>query len=170
MTVRKDELNPLDVLYQACTQYPGGVDGLAQRLGVDKFTLYKKLQTSVQTHRVGFPDELSTILHCLSGAGVAGWVDVLHALAYRHGAVVVAIPECVDMCDAQLSSAICGAVAQQGQAVQAIGAALAGDGVVSADELTNIELEIGRAMGALATLRERVRGLHFEARRMGRVR
>ena len=152
MTVKLDSLHPLDALYRAAQQYPGGIEALAQRLGMHKATLYNKLRQQATTHRIGFSEELSEILFCLAGANVPGWAAALHAICWRHGHVVVPISTELGLEDDELFRMVCKMMQTMGQVATLLPNAVTANqrDFAAADE------SIEKCMGTLALLRERL--------------
>ncbi len=163
MTCRKDDSHPLDQLYKACGRYPGGIEALAGRLGISKGALYSKLRQQVATHRIGYCDELSQILHILEDAGVESWHETLAALVQRHGFLLVSMPAAGASDATDFTRSICKAVKEQAQAIDTLATALS-DGAISDAEFLSIEREIHAAMTSLASLRERSRALYQRSR------
>lgn len=166
MTCKLEKLHPLDALYRSCRAYPGGIEALAARMGKRASVMYSELRRQVETHRVGYDEELSEILFCLAEAGVQDWAATLHAFAWRHGHLVVPVPQGVNV-DEQLTTQICSSVKEHADAIAAIGASLANDDRIDDEELSRIERETEEAMSALAGLRELAREKHAASRKNG---
>lgn len=162
MTCRAIKMHPLDVLYQTCRRYPGGIEALARRLELSEKTLYSKLRHQVDSHHIGYDEELSEILFCLKEANVKGWADTLHALLWRHDHLALPMPNVMTngADDTELTSAIVASVKEHGEAIASIGEALRGDDDVDDDDLRNIDKEIEEAMAALAALRSLAKRRH----------
>lgn len=169
MTYKLNDVHPLDALYRACKAYPGGVEGLAARLKMQPSTLYKKLRQQVDTHHLGYDEELSEILFCLAESKVPGWDDTLHSLCWRHGLLAVQVP-LAGSGHEQLTSMILTSVTDQGEVAAAISEALANDQQVDSAEFARIDMAIERSMTDMAALRELVRSMHQEALAKGLVR
>lgn len=171
MPLPLNQMHPLDVLYQACRAYPGGIEALAARLGKSPSILYNKLRQQVQTHYVGYDDELSEILFCLRDAGVVGWDKTISAFCWRHGFVVVPFPDLGEVSDDELMEMVLRVVKEQGDVAAALTAALApnsdGGHDISRREFCAIDKEISEAMAALAELRERVKVRATDPKRPG---
>lgn len=161
MTCRSVQMHPLDALYQAVKRYPGGVRALAHRLNLSEATLYNKLRYQIETHHIGYDDELSEMLFCLKEANVKGWADTLHALAWRHGHLAVPLPDmAAGAAGAEITSAIIASVKEHAEAVAQIGESLRNDNAISETELRRIDQEVEEAMVALVGLRDMARRLH----------
>ncbi len=161
MTCRPLAMHPLDALYQAARRYPGGVEALARRLNMSEPTLYKKLRHQVETHKLGYDDELSEVLFCLKEAGVKGWADTLHALMWRHGHLAIQVPELeAGETEDAVTTAIVASVKEHAEAIASIGESLRGDNEINDGELRRIEKEIEEAMVALVGLRDLARRLN----------
>lgn len=165
MTCRPVDMHPLDALYQACRRYPGGIEALAQRVGIKADTLYKKLRMAVDTHHLGYDGELSDVLMCLQEAQVAGWSDTIHAICWRHGHLAVPVPTLDGHEDAEaFTEGMVRSVKEHAEALAAIGDSLKGgtaaERKVDAREMARIEREVEQAMSALAGLLEDARARH----------
>lgn len=164
MTCKPIPMHPLDALYQAARQYPGGIEALAARLNMSYDTLRKKLRHQVPTHILGYDGELSDLLHCLEEANVQGWNSTLHALCWRHGGLFLPIPQVSADDDDVLAESIAESVREHAEAVSAIGESLRpdrdGKRRIDAGELREIEQQIEEAMQALVSLRDHARHRH----------
>lgn len=173
MTKERYALHPLDALDDSIRRYPGGHKALAARLNKSESTLRKELAQGVDTHRIGYDDELSTILIMLESAKVEGWANTLHALAYRHHHLMVSIPDVEDRADDELVQMVCSMVKEVGDVGGSLTAAKneSGDGrrYISTREFLNFDVQVEEAMAALAALRERVRDEHLAAKKSGLV-
>jgi len=174
-TVTKERyaLHPLDALDDSVRKYPGGHKALAARLCKTESTLRKELTQGVDTHRIGYEDELSKILFCLEAAKVDGWDNTLHTLAYRHSRLLVPIPDVHDQDDDELVQMVCAMVKEVGDVGVSLTAAKSdkGDGkrYISTREFQGFDVQVEEAMAALAVLRERVREEHQQAKKVGLV-
>ena len=173
MTLALNKLHPLDALAKSCRSYPGGVEALAVRMGKNEFSLRKELAQGVATHRVGYDEELSTILDYLKDAGVKDWAATLHAFAYRHGHLMVQIPDVDGHDSSEMVQMVCAMVKEVGDVGGSLTAAKneRGDGkrCISSREFKDFDVQVEEAMAALAALRERVREEHLEAKKGGLV-
>jgi hypothetical protein len=157
MTRRYSPLAPLDALYIAARAYPGGVEALAQRLGMSPHVLYKKLQPPVDTHHVNF-EEASAILDILENAGRAAQADmVIQAFNWRHQRVAVRLPDVAHQPSAQLLESAVSVMRQDGQLAGALQDALADDGRINSRELQIIEQHAQACITALLELLQRAR-------------
>lgn len=170
MSCALKEQHPLDALYRACKAYPGGIEGLAARLKVKPGTLYNKLRSQVESHRIGYAEELSEILFCLAEARVPNWQATIHAIAWRHGMLAIDVPQSINESHEALAVLICETVREQSEVVAAIGRALADDNQIDSKEFADIECCMEVALTGVASLRERVREMHQEAKARGLVR
>jgi len=173
VTLQLNPLHPLDALAKSCREYPGGMTALAARMGKTEATLRKELAQGVPTHRVGYDEELSTILDYLHDAGVLSWADTLHAFAYRHAHLMVPIPDVDGQEDEQLVQMVCAMVKEVGDVGGSLTSAKSdkGDGskYISTQEFKNFDAQVEEAMAALAALRERVHAEHLAAKKAGLV-
>lgn len=169
----KDPLHPLDALSQSCAKFPeGGIDALAKLRGVSTATMYKKLQKRIDTHRIGYDEELSDILRQLQAAGVTCWDRTLHALCHRHGGVFVRLPDSANDLHGHASmvtSQVLKIVKEQGEVAAVLSEALFGDGDIDSKELKAFNQQHEEAVAALIGLGEMVRSLHQQAVKAGRV-
>ena len=173
MTKERYALHPLDALDDSIRKYPGGHKALAARMGKSESTLRKELTQGLDTHRIGYEDELSTILFYLEAAKVDDWDSTLHALAYRHNRLLVSIPNVDGQDDDELVQMVCAMVKEVGDVGGSLTAAKneRGDGkrCISTREFKDFDVQTEEAMAALAALRERVREEHLEAKKGGLV-
>lgn len=155
MTRRYLDMNQHDALYTVARSYPGGIDALAQSMGISVNVLRNKLAPSIATHYPSF-EEVSTIVELCQRAGVADAHLPLHALLVRHGmaAFVVPVPERTGADD--LSQTVCRVMSQVGAVAEAVSSALM-DGKVTVAEADLIEREFQGALSALGEWRARLR-------------
>ncbi|MDC8757903.1 phage regulatory CII family protein [Janthinobacterium fluminis] len=148
-------MNQHDALYTVARGYPGGVDALAQCMGISVNVLRNKLAPTIASHYPSF-EEVSTIIELCQRAGVNDALLPLHALLVRHGmaAFVVPQPEQVDGDD--LSQTVCLVMSQVGAVAAAVSTALM-DGKVTLAEADLIEREFHGALAALGAWRARIR-------------
>lgn len=169
----KDPQHPLDALSQACANFPdGGIKALAELRGVTKDSLYKKLQKRVDTHRIGYDEELSDILDQLKAGGVKSWDSTLHALCHRHGGVFVRLPDSRDDTlghGRMITEQLLRMVKEQGDVAAVLVEALNGDGDIDSKELKAFDIQHEEALAAMVALGETVRALNKQAVKAGRV-
>jgi hypothetical protein len=173
VTIERHKSHPLDALDQACRRYPGGVEALAARMKKTESTLRKELTQGITSHRIGYDDELSTILTYLEAAKVEGWADTLHAFNYRHGHLCVPIPSVEDVDSDELVQLVCSMVREVGEVGGSLTTAKAsasdGGRYVTTKEFKDFDVRVEQALSAIAALRERVREDHLSAVSMGLV-
>lgn len=165
MTCMPVPMHPLDSLYQAARQYPGGIEALAARMNMSYDTLRKKLRHQVDTHRLAYDSELSELLHCLEEANIQDWDATLHALCWRHGGLFVPLPRTPDcLGDDEITEALVASVKEHAEAIAAIGDSLrvdrSGKRRIDATELRFIEQQIEEAIGALLQMRDQAHRRH----------
>jgi hypothetical protein len=155
MTRKYLDMNQHDALYKVARSYPGGIDALAQAMGISVNVLRNKLAPTIASHYPSF-EEVSAIIELCHGAGLVEATLPLHALLTRHGmaAFVVPVPEQVGSDD--LSQTVCRVMAQVGAVAEAVSTALM-DGKVTEAEADLIEKEFHGALSALGEWRERIR-------------
>ena len=155
MTRQYLDMNQHDALYKVARGYPGGIDALAQSMGMSANVLRDKLAPTIGTHYPSF-EEVSAIIELCQRAKVDDALMPLHALLVRHGmaAFVVPHPELVGGDD--LSQTVCRVMSQVGAVAAAVSGALM-DGKVSIVEADLIEREFHGALAALGEWRARIR-------------
>ncbi len=171
MTCELNKLNPLDVLKLSCNHYPGGVEALSARIGMSTAVLRNKLSHGVTTHHITYPDQVSAILDCLEEAKVADWDAPVHAFAYRHGFMLLKIPQAdSEITGDELAELVCRLMSKVGQVAKSIAEAFANDTQVSTREFANFDAEVKEALTAIVSLREKMRDIHDDGVRRGLVR
>jgi hypothetical protein len=155
MTRKYLDMNQHDALYKVARSYPGGIDALAQAMGISVNVLRNKLAPTIASHYPSF-EEVSAVVHLCHQAGVADAHLPLHALLTRHGmaAFVVPMPDTIGSDD--LSQTVCKVMSQVGAVAEAVSSALM-DGKVTAAEADLIEREFQGALSALGEWRARLR-------------
>lgn len=152
MTCNYSDLNQHDALYKTARSYPGGVEALAQRMGVSAPVLYNKLRPSINTHHTSF-EQVSEIIEFSTEANVPDALLALHAFNWRHGLVAFSIPTADERDEASLIEFVCKSVQEFGHMTTAVTGAMA-DGQICARELTDINQEFQHLFAALAQLQE----------------
>jgi hypothetical protein len=155
MTRKYLDMNQHDALYKVARNYPGGIEALAQAMGISVNVLRNKLAPTIASHYPSF-EEVSAVVDLCHQAGVAEAHLPLHALLTRHGmaAFVVPMPESIGSDD--LSQTVCKVMSQVGAVAEAVSSALM-DGKVTAAEADLIEREFQGALSALGEWRARLR-------------
>jgi hypothetical protein len=155
MTRKYLDMNQHDALYKVARSYPGGIDALAQAMGISVNVLRNKLAPTIASHYPSF-EEVSAVVDLCHQAGVADAHLPLHALLVRHGmaAFVVPMPESIGSDD--LSQTVCKVMSQVGAVAEAVSSALM-DGKVTPAEADLIEREFQGALSALGEWRARLR-------------
>jgi hypothetical protein len=155
MTRKYLDMNQHDALYKVARSYPGGIDALAQAMGISVNVLRNKLAPTIASHYPSF-EEVSAVVDLCHQAGVAEAHLPLHALLTRHGmaAFVVPLPDSIG--DDDLSQTVCKVMSQVGAVAEAVSTALM-DGKVTAAEADLIEREFQGALSALGEWRARLR-------------
>lgn len=100
MTLRKSQRSPEDILGELCGAYPGGVEAMAERLGIGAKTLYKKLNSS-NTDTSLTITEFSSLVSKLEGAG-HDCSEALQALNFRHNRLTINLGAIDDITDEDL--------------------------------------------------------------------
>lgn len=169
MTCELNKNSPLDEIYRLARHYPGGVEHLANRMGIAPGTLYNKLRRQVDTHKLSL-EEFSEILDSCEEARVPEVFAPLQALAWRHRHVVVALPDVADSAPAELVELICQVVNEHGQVAALIQDALRNDQVIDSKELDGIEHEMQKAIAAMMALKQCIEQMHADAKAKGLTR
>lgn len=166
MTCALNPQDPQDAWTDQSRQYPGGMEGVAQRLGMNGQTLRNKLLRSNTTHHFYF-DEFSRGLHAFEEARLPQWSAPLHALAWEFGHVCIPVPSVESDCPQELTMGIV-KIAQEIGDVARETADAAKDGVITKrefDRLDRLDREIEEAMAALAAHREALKALAGKGKR-----
>lgn len=158
MTSRYSEINQHDALYIGARKYPGGVEALAQRLGISPNVLRNKLRPAIDTHHANF-EEVSAIIECLEEAHVPEAYLALQAFNWRHGHVAVRLPSS-EVAGGELFAKVLRIMDTEGRLANEISQALVGDNRIDNTELNRIESQLQQSIEALAGLREKVRAKH----------
>jgi len=159
MTCRYTEINQHDALYIAARAYPGGIEALALRMGMQSHVLYKKLRPAVDTHHVNY-EEVSEIVEHLEAAGKQEMADLaLQAFNWRHARVTVRLPD-VQADAGELFQQVLEIMREEGVLASHINEALKGDNLISDSELQTIEKDLQQSIEALLVLRNKVRAKH----------
>jgi hypothetical protein len=155
MTRKYSDMNQHDALYKVARSYPGGIDALAQCMGISVNVLRNKLAPTIASHYPSF-EEVSAIVDLCHKAGVADAHLPLHALLVRHGMAAFVVPQPDQIGDDDLSQTVCKVMSQVGAVAEAVSTALL-DGKVTAAEADLIEREFQGALSALGEWRARLR-------------
>ncbi|WP_332852636.1 phage regulatory CII family protein [Duganella sp. S19_KUP01_CR8] len=155
MTRKYLDMNQHDALYKVARSYPGGIDALAQAMGISVNVLRNKLAPTIASHYPSF-EEVSAVVDLCHQAGVADAHLPLHALLVRHGMAAFVVPSPEKIGDDDLSQTVCKVMSQVGAVAEAVSTALL-DGKVTAAEADLIEREFQGALSALGEWRARLR-------------
>lgn len=155
MTRKYLDMNQHDALYKVARAYPGGLDALAQAMGISANVLRNKLAPTIASHYPSFEEVSAIIEHC-QRCGVNDALLPLHALLVRHGMAAFVVPQPEHVGGDDLSQTVCRVMSQVGAVAEAVSTALL-DGVVTAAEADLIEREFAGALSALGEWRARIR-------------
>ena len=155
MTRKYLDMNQHDALYKVARSYPGGIEALAQAMGISVNVLRNKLAPTIASHYPSF-EEVSAVVDLCHQAGVADAHLPLHALLVRHGMAAFVVPTPQNIGDDDLSQTVCRVMSQVGAVAEAVSTALL-DGKVTAAEADLIEREFQGALSALGEWRARLR-------------
>jgi len=150
MTHRYAHMNQHDALYTAARAYPGGIEGLAQRMHVSPHVLRNKLAPSCKTHHITF-EEASLIVEYLTEAKVDDAKSALMAMSWRHHLAAYEIPAINDLEDDELSSGIFNVTKELGDVARVMQESLKDKGISPA-ELDRTTKEVQELMAASARL------------------
>ncbi|SNT33593.1 hypothetical protein SAMN06265795_12633 [Noviherbaspirillum humi] len=151
MTVRRSERSPEDLLYDMVSSYPGGVEAMAQRLGLRVKTLYHKLQESPTTR------EFSSMMHKAEEAGMATAHEPLQALCFRHGGIFLPIEDFEHISDDDILKGVACVMAQMGSMAGAVNDALDA-GEICDRQMEKIEPKVRKSFAVMAALWARIKG------------
>jgi hypothetical protein len=160
MTKRYLEMNQHDALYRQARNYPGGVEALAQRMGVSVHVLRNKLSPAINTHHVSF-EEVSEITELCQEVRRDDALIALRAMNWRHRLVAFSVPNSTNLSDDELASYIYRVVKEMGAVANSVSDALA-DRKITHAEFDVIEKNFAEAIGAITEWRERVRARAVE--------
>ncbi|NRR30029.1 phage regulatory CII family protein [Oxalobacteraceae bacterium] len=155
MTRKYLDMNQHDALYKVARSYPGGIDALAQQMGISVNVLRNKLAPTIASHYPSF-EEVSAIVDLCHGAGVTDAHLPLYALLSRHGMTAFVVPSPDQIGEDDLSQTVCKVMSQVGAVAEAVSNALM-DGKVTVAEADLIEREFQGALSALGAWRARLR-------------
>ena len=160
MTRRYSDMNQHDALYKVARAYPGGIDALAENMGISVNVLRNKLAPGISSHYASF-EEASNIIALCQAAGVKDATLPLHAMLARHGMAAFFVPEPAQINNDDLSQTVCRVMSQVGNVAEAVSEALL-DKVITEHEADLIEREFQGALAALGEWRARIR-LHRDS-------
>ena len=155
MTRKYLDMNQHDALYKVARSYPGGIEALAQCMGISANVLRNKLAPTIASHYPSF-EEVSAIVDLCHKAGVPDAHLPLHALLVRHGMAAFVVPQPAQIGEDDLSQTVCRVMSQVGAVAEAVSTALM-DGKVTAAEADLIEREFQGGLSALGEWRARLR-------------
>jgi hypothetical protein len=148
-------MNQHDALYKVARNYPGGIEALAQALGMSANVLRNKLAPHIASHYPSF-EEVSAIVELCHQARVPDAHLPLHAMLVRHGMAAFIVPQPEQVAGDDLSQTVCKVMSQVGAVAESVSRALV-DGVITAAEADLIEREFSGALAALGEWRARIR-------------
>ena len=113
MTKKYLDMNQHDALYKVARTFPGGIEALAQQMGISANVLRNKLSPTIASHYPSF-EEVSTIVDLCHKSGVTEAMLPLHALLTRHGMAAFMVPVPDEVSSDDLSQTVCKVMAQVG--------------------------------------------------------
>lgn len=137
----------LDAFYHTCRDYPGGIEALAPRLGVQPGVLRNKACTTNTTNKPTFAEARDI-------CELTGDVRMLHAFASSLGYVCVKVEDGIEAGDMAVLEMVTKGLSAHGDVGAAIFAALA-DGRVDRKEQKGVEDAVYEAVRCLQQLRVR---------------
>ena len=163
MTKPYSNMNQHDALYSLARAFPGGIEALAHRLSTPDKTespnvLRNRLRPDIPTHHTSF-EMVSEIIELAEGANVPNCFAPLHAFVWRHGHVAYRLPTATPDSEALLKHVVT-VMAEHGDLINAVQAALSDDQMVDEAELDRIDTEIEQCCVALSILRQQARAKH----------
>jgi hypothetical protein len=144
-------MNLLDAFYATVSEYPGGAESLAPRIGMSAQILRNKANVNSVTNKVSI-DEFDRVL------GVTGDFRALHALAAAHGFAMVPLVAGAEASDGALVSAMARQLTMAGEFGAAINSALA-DGRVDKHEAADVEEKAHAAATSVMDIAARMKGM-----------
>lgn len=148
-------MNTADAAYNTVHDYPGGSVSLGPRVGISDAVLRNKVNTRTpreeKRHHLTF-EEAQRIAH------MTGDFRMLQAWAHAEGFLLVKAPECASESDMSVLESVTGSVMDHGGFIGSIHESLM-DGGLSPEEMRGIEKAAKKAMTAIATLLNRLRGM-----------
>lgn len=159
MTYFYDEIDPLDALYNAAREYPGGIPAIALRINVPVKTLQKKLSPAVQTHVLTYAEAIA-VLELLDGVVPAAADMAIGGLMWRLNRMAIRLPSGDDVDVSALFAQVMQVFSDGGRLADDIKSALADDNRIDARELSGIEKDLQQVIEDLVTLRNEVREKH----------
>jgi hypothetical protein len=159
MTKKYSQIGLHDALYIAAREYPGGIEALAQRMGVSPNVLRNKLQPGIETHHTTL-ENFAEIVELLDPIKPDAAELAVNALLWRLGRVSVRLPHGEDVDNDRLLLLVADLFSHDGQVAELVRKALADDNKISDKELDEIEKGIQESSEALMTLLHEVREKH----------
>lgn len=160
MTKQYLEMNQHDALYRQARGYPGGLEALAQRMGISVNVLRNKLSPAISTHHASF-EEVSEITELSQEARRDDALAAIRAMNWRHGLVAFQVPSASNLSDDELASNIYRVVKEIGEVANSVSGALE-DRKITHVEFDVIEKNFAEVIGAITEWRERVRARAVE--------
>jgi len=148
-------MNTTDAAYHTVHDYPGGSESLGPRVGISSAVLRNKVNVRTpreeKRHHLTF-EEAQRIV------AFTGDTRMLQAWAHAEGYLLVKAPDGATESDMSVLESVTGSVMEHGGFIGSIHASLV-DGHLSPDEMNGIEAAAKKAMTAIVTLLNRLRGM-----------
>lgn len=158
MTCEYFDSDPDDALYNLARRYPGKLPALSLRLGRQESVLRKQLSPAVYSHHLS-PEDFIRVIELCAEANVPGAYQPLHAMCFRLEHVAIRLPA-TDSSAGELFQQVLMMLHAEGDLAKNIQDSLSDDGKIDRREMTEIEENLEKCIGALATLREQARAKH----------
>lgn len=144
-------MNSIDAAYSTVHDYPGGSESLGPRVGISPAVLRNKVNPNNDTHHLTFAEARRI-------SDMTGDFRMLQAWAHEAGFLLVKAPDGASESDMSVLESVTGSVMEHGGFIGSIHASLV-DGNLSPDEMEGIEAAAKKAMTAIMTLLNRLRGM-----------
>lgn len=141
-------MNVLDAAHRIGLEFPGGISGLALRIGRDPAILRSKLNPNSSTNHVSLAEAVLI-------QSVAGRVDILQAMAEELRHVAIPLP---DGRDENLPHALATTCAEFGDYLRRVDAVFE-DGTVTPNEIKRLEKELTEMIAAASALHAVIVGM-----------
>jgi hypothetical protein len=153
-------MNVVTAAWALARRFKGGVEAAAARIVKNPSTLAKEL-SGVNGYKFG-ADDLDALTQAAVADGVPTALEALNLMAANVGAIVVMLPRAADD-GADTLKCLAEAAHDFGRFVTGVGAAAA-DGTVTANELREVERELGALIGRGQACVTRLMALHEAAK------
>jgi hypothetical protein len=154
-------MTPRDAFFNLVSDYPGGADALAPRLGISPWTLRHKADPKCTTHKPGLEEVIKAEL-------LSGDHRPLHAHNEALGYRCLRIDHLPHVADEDLLQAVNAFAKETGEALAAMSAAIE-DGKITENEIRRFERQVADIAPAAAKLADLMRAIAAEQSRLRAV-